>query len=119
MTHIIPTQNLTITNTCQHEIVCMVEELEWSAEALTARELTTLQVFWDLFATEALSPSQELFVGQITVLFTDLKESTAMYEKVGDALGFGGNRVNSRENSIISREIMTSFDIRSIFPVYS
>lgn len=92
VTHITPTQNLTITNTCSHEIVFMVEELEWSAEALTARELTTLQVYRDLFATEALSPTQELSVGQITVLFTDLKESTAMYEKVGDALAYANVR---------------------------
>lgn len=90
--HVAPTEQVTIENTCDHEIVFMVEELEWDSEALTARELTTLQVFRDLFATEALSPDQEIQVGQLSVLFTDLKESTAMYERVGDALAYASVR---------------------------
>ncbi|PJK16235.1 hypothetical protein CQS04_10010 [Chryseomicrobium excrementi] len=90
--HIQPTQHLSIQNQCEHEIVFMVEELEWNADALTARELTSLQVFRDLFATEVLSPDQEIQVGQLTVLFTDLKESTAMYERIGDALAYSDVR---------------------------
>lgn len=90
--HIQPTQQLSIHNDCDHEIVFMVEELEWNADALTARELTSLQVFRDLFATEVLSPDQEIQVGQLTVLFTDLKESTAMYERIGDALAYSDVR---------------------------
>ncbi|OZS78098.1 hypothetical protein CF394_07645 [Tetzosporium hominis] len=91
-THIQPAQQLSITNQCDHEIIFMVEELEWNADALTARELTSLQLFRDLFATEVLSPDQEIQVGQLTVLFTDLKESTAMYERIGDALAYADVR---------------------------
>lgn len=89
-----PSKELTISNTCAHEIVFMIEELDITPDALTARELTSLQVFRDLFATEVLSPDQEIQVGQLTVLFTDLKESTAMYERIGDALAYSTVRTH-------------------------
>jgi hypothetical protein len=51
--------------------------------------VTALQVFRDLFATEALRPGEQISVGTLTVLFTDLKNSTRMYREIGDATAFG------------------------------
>jgi class 3 adenylate cyclase len=36
-----------------------------------------------------LSPGREIGVSRLTILFTDLKDSTALYEKVGEASAFG------------------------------
>jgi class 3 adenylate cyclase len=64
----------------------IVESLEWVADALTAHNVTTMQAFRDLFENETLRPEDEMEVSQITLIFTDLKDSTAFYERVGDAV---------------------------------
>lgn len=87
-TTVVPSSEVHLTNQAASEIVFMIEEVMWSEDALTARELTSLQLFRDLFATEVLSPGLEIQVGNIAILFTDLKASTALYERVGDALAY-------------------------------
>ena len=56
---------------------------------MTAAEVTTLQVFRDLFSTEALRPDEPISVGSLTLVFTDLRDSTRFYREVGDAPAFG------------------------------
>jgi class 3 adenylate cyclase len=88
-TDFIHTQDeILIHNQAKHEIVVALEETEWDSFALTAREVTSLQLFRDLFATEVLSPDQQIGVGEMTILFTDLKGSTKLYESIGDALAY-------------------------------
>ncbi len=53
--------------------------------AATAAAVTSLQEFRDLYATEALAPGLELTIGSLAVFFSDLKGSTQMYDKIGDA----------------------------------
>lgn len=67
----------------------IVERSEWSTLAATAAEVTTLQVFRDLFGREALRPDVRLGVESVTVLFTDLRGSTRLYREIGDAPAFG------------------------------
>jgi adenylate cyclase len=67
----------------------ILERLEWSDQATTAAEVTALQMFRDLFATEALRPGEQISVGTLTVLFTDLRNSTQLYREIGDATAFG------------------------------
>ncbi|KAF0244742.1 MAG: hypothetical protein FD180_2201, partial [Planctomycetota bacterium] len=69
--------------------VMLLERTAWSDNAVTAAEVTGLQVFRDLFAREALRPGEEIEVGSLCVLFTDLLESTRMYREIGDARAFG------------------------------
>lgn len=78
------TNHITVTNETNKEIVLVLEEVEWDEFALTAREVTSFQLFRDLFATEVLSTNQQISVGHLTILFTDLKGSTQLYESVGD-----------------------------------
>lgn len=51
---------------------------------LTAKRLLTNQTFRDLYRTDALQPDQRLKITSLTFLFTDLKGSTALYDRVGD-----------------------------------
>jgi class 3 adenylate cyclase len=46
-------------------------------------------MFRDLFASEALRPGEQISVGTLTVLFTDLRNSTQLYRQIGDATAFG------------------------------
>src|ERR1044072_7464074 len=54
----------------------ILERTAWSDDAATASEVTALQVFRVLFASEALRPGEQISVGTLTVLFTDLTGST-------------------------------------------
>ena len=67
----------------------ILERIAWSDQAATAAEVTALQVFRDLFSTEALRPGEQISVGTLTVLFTDLRHSTRLYREIGDATAFG------------------------------
>jgi class 3 adenylate cyclase len=78
-----------LANATDEEQLFILERTAWNDEAATAAEVTALQVFRDLFATEALRPGEQISVGTLTVLFTDLKNSTQMYREIGDATAFG------------------------------
>jgi class 3 adenylate cyclase len=55
---------------------------------LTAKRLFTSQTFRDLYRTDTLAVDQRLKLTSLTVLFTDLKGSTALYERVGDLVAY-------------------------------
>jgi class 3 adenylate cyclase len=55
---------------------------------LTAKRLLTNQVFRDIYRTETLDVNQRLKITSLTFLFTDLKGSTELYERVGDLAAF-------------------------------
>lgn len=80
---------LNFENATDVEQLFILERTAWSDDAATAAEVTALQVFRDLFASEALRPGEQISVGTLTVLFTDLKDSTRMYREIGDATAFG------------------------------
>jgi class 3 adenylate cyclase len=80
---------LQLENATDAEQLLILERTEWSDEAATAAEVTALQTFRDLFASEALRPGEQISVGTLTVLFTDLKDSTRLYREIGDATAFG------------------------------
>ena len=66
-----------------------LERTAWLDQAATAADVTTLQVFRDLFSSEVLRPGEEISVGSTTLMFTDLRNSTKMYREIGDAPAFG------------------------------
>jgi class 3 adenylate cyclase len=55
---------------------------------LTAKRLLSNQTFRDIYRTETLDIDQRLKITSLTFLFTDLKGSTELYEKVGDLVAF-------------------------------
>ena len=80
---------LLLRNQTPGEQLFIVERMAWSDQAVTAAEVTSLQMFRDLFANEALRPGERISVGSLTVLFTDLRDSTRLYRESGDAVAFG------------------------------
>lgn len=92
-----PTEELLLTtrptlhleNGTDGEQLLILERMSWSDQAATAAEVTALQVFRDLFSNEALRPGEQISVGSLTVLFTDLRGSTQLYREIGDAPAFG------------------------------
>jgi class 3 adenylate cyclase len=84
-----PEPQLTLHNATPAEQQFILERTAWSDQAATAAEVTSLQMFRDLFANEALRPGERISVGSLTVLFTDLRDSTRLYRESGDAVAFG------------------------------
>jgi class 3 adenylate cyclase len=55
---------------------------------LTAKRLLSNQTFRDIYRTGTLDIDQRLKITSLTFLFTDLKGSTELYERVGDLMAF-------------------------------
>ena len=71
---------------------------------LTAKRLFTNQTFRDLYRTEAINIDQRLKIANLTVLFTDLKGSTELYERVGDLAAYDLVREHFRVLADVVRE---------------
>jgi class 3 adenylate cyclase len=55
---------------------------------LTGKRLLTTQAFRDLFRSEVIRASEGIGIKDIALLFTDLKGSTALYDRIGDLNAF-------------------------------
>jgi class 3 adenylate cyclase len=55
---------------------------------LSGKRLISLQTFRELFSSEVVQGTEGIGVRDITILFTDLKGSTALYERIGDLKAF-------------------------------
>lgn len=63
---------------------------------LTAKRLLTNQTFRDIYRADTLDVDQRLKITNLTFLFTDLKGSTELYERVGDLVAYDLVRAHFR-----------------------
>jgi class 3 adenylate cyclase len=88
-----------LANDALHEL------MEHRRPFLTAKRLLTNQTFRDLYRTETLDIDQRLKITSLTFLFTDLKGSTELYERVGDLVAYDLVREHFRVlNEIVASE---------------
>ena len=73
-----------LENACARALTFIIEEAAWARDALTAKRVTATQAFRDLFDEDVLRPGDDVEIDHITIMFTDLKGSTALYERIGD-----------------------------------
>ena len=72
---------------------------------LTAKRLLTNQIFRDIYRTDTLDVDQGLKITSLTFLFTDLKGSTELYDRVGDLVAYDLVRAHFRVlNEIVAAE---------------
>ena len=72
---------------------------------LTAKRLLTNQTFRDIYRTDTLDVDQRLKITSLTFLFTDLKGSTELYERVGDLVAYDLVRAHFQAlNEIVAAE---------------
>jgi class 3 adenylate cyclase len=95
---------VTFVNDAGFELAALIEDRTWTRAALTAPEVISLQAFRDLFAEATLRPGDDAGVGQVALLFTDLRGSTALYERVGDATAYNLVREHFRLLAAIVRD---------------
>ena len=79
---------ITLRNGSDRQLTFVIEELGWRRDALTAHRATTLQAFRDLFDEQLLRPGDDVDIDQVTIMFTDLRGSTALYEEIGDSKAY-------------------------------
>jgi adenylate cyclase len=63
----------------------VLEQSAWSAQAASAALVTALAEFRQLFSSEVLAPGLGVSIRNLTFLFSDLKDSTAIYDTIGDS----------------------------------
>ena len=51
---------------------------------LSGKRLLISQTFRDLFRSEVIKATEGIAIRDVTLLFTDLKGSTALYQRIGD-----------------------------------
>ncbi len=78
-----------LENGSSKPVAVVLERLRWDLHAAMAAEVTTMQEFRDLFASEVLAPEQNIGVESVTILFSDLPASTRLYEETGDVPAYG------------------------------
>ena len=83
-----PDGRVRMTNSSDKTLTVLIEERAWASDALTADKVTSLQSFRDLFSDVVLRPGDEVGIANVTLMFTDLKNSTEMYSRIGDADAF-------------------------------
>jgi len=89
---------------------------------MTAKRLLTNQVFRDLYGADTIDVDQRLKITSLTFLFTDLRGSTELYERVGDLVAFDLVRAHFQVlNDIVAGEagaiVKTSGDaVMATFP---
>lgn len=84
-----PRPALRLENADGRDHLLILERTVWGDQAVLAADVTAMQVFRDLFANEAIRPGEQISVGSMTILFTDLRGSTRLYREIGDAPAFG------------------------------
>ena len=77
-----------LENRAARPLTLVIEERAWVADALTAERAATFQAFRDLFSEQVLRPGDEVAVKHVTLMFTDLRASTALYGRIGDAKAY-------------------------------
>jgi class 3 adenylate cyclase len=82
------TTGLVFDNQSKRGRTFIIEERSWMPEVLTAQEAATLQCFRELFDDNILRPGDHVEIDNVTMMFTDIKASTSLYERIGDASAF-------------------------------
>jgi class 3 adenylate cyclase len=89
---------------------------------LTAKRLLTNQLFREIYGVDMIDVDQRLKITSLTFLFTDLRGSTELYERVGDLVAFDLVRAHFQVlNEIVAAEagavVKTSGDaVMATFP---
>lgn len=81
--------NLTIMNNSSKKLVCFLEKKDWKEEATYASEVSSALDFRTLFSREAIKEGTNVKANGVTMLFTDLMNSTELYRQEGDNSAIG------------------------------
>jgi class 3 adenylate cyclase len=65
------------------------KKLTMPATYVTGMDCLHVPLFREMFETETLSLRESLSISQVCIMFTDIKGSTALYDRLGDSAAYG------------------------------
>ncbi len=65
-----------------------LERADWLDNIATGTVVSSIPEFYDMAAKDLVLPEEDLSVRSVTLLFSDLRGSTAMYKQFGDAAAY-------------------------------
>jgi adenylate cyclase len=87
-TRVAPGGSVRVTNGTSKPRHVKLERLGYASDAATAHYLSMVEEFRRLFSRDILKRGTPLKVTRVTILFSDLTGSTALYSSIGDAAAF-------------------------------
>jgi len=81
--------NLIVHNRSSEAILCQFEKKKWNEKGLYASEISSFHEFRSLFSSEILREGEKLKAKNLTILFTDLLDSTSIYLNQGEDEAIG------------------------------
>jgi class 3 adenylate cyclase len=77
-----------IRNEREQPLYFVIEDRNWTLDALTGERVIGMPVFRRLCPEQLLRPGDNAEIGRITIMFTDLVGSTGLYDTLGDATAY-------------------------------
>lgn len=74
-----------VRNDTDRPLFFVIEERDWAKDALTGEIVTAMPAFRRLCPEQLLRPGDEVEIGRVAIMFTDLQGSTKLYDAIGDA----------------------------------
>lgn len=81
--------NITLVNNSSKKQVCFIEKKDWKKEATYASEIGSAYEFRTLFSREVIKEGVKVNASGVTILFTDIMNSTELYRDEGDEFAIG------------------------------
>ncbi len=79
---------LVIHNDTDLPRIFAVEERNWARDALTGESVIAMPAFRRLCPEQLLRPGDDVQIGRVAIMFTDLQGSTKLYDQLGDATAY-------------------------------
>ncbi len=99
-----PPGTLAFHNGSRRMLHVVLEDRSWALDALTGERVIAMPVFRELCPDQVLRLGDEVEIGRVALLFSDLKGSTELYERIGDSAAYAMVREHFAMLSEIIRE---------------
>lgn len=80
--------HVTMRNASDLPLSIVVEARAWTRDALTGPQVISMPAFRELCPEQVLRTGDDVVIGQVAIMFSDLKGSTALYAEIGDSAAY-------------------------------
>jgi class 3 adenylate cyclase len=77
-----------VRNDTDRALFFVVEDRNWARDALTGERVIAMPAFRRLCPEQLLRPGDDVEIGRVAIMFTDLQGSTRLYDELGDATAY-------------------------------
>jgi class 3 adenylate cyclase len=77
-----------VHNDTDRPLLFVIEDRDWAKDALTGERVIAMPAFRRLCPEQLLRPGDDVEIGRVAIVFTDLQGSTRLYDRLGDASAY-------------------------------